>query len=154
MTAPRECLVEMKTRDREKLTVNLLSSNVPVAVLPCENYGTLKKLLRVTACVLKFANVIKKCKDRESSTSSRADHILKAKDVNLALTYWLKVSQSSMPEMKNFQLWSKQFGLFQDGSDLWRCGGRLDNSSISQAAKHPILLSKKHHLTLLIVRVS
>ena len=51
MSVPSGCLTEMKTRDREKLTVNLLSSNLPVAVLPCENYDTLKKLLRVTACL-------------------------------------------------------------------------------------------------------
>jgi len=150
MTMPRECLSEMKASDREELTVNLLTSNVSTTVLPCENFSSLTKLLRVTAYILKFINVMK---DRvhSSGASSQADCILTAEDIHLALTYWLKVSQSSLAHMKNFPLWGKQFGLFQDGAGLWRCGGRLNNSGLPQATKHPILLNKEHHLSLLIV---
>lgn len=35
--------------------------------------------------------------------------------------------------------------------EMW-CGGRLQNASMSFSSKHPILLPKKHHLTLLIVQ--
>ena len=61
---PKECRAptEMRLNDREKLTVNLLTSNSPTTlVLPCENYGSLKGLLRVTAYVMKSAKAFKKC---------------------------------------------------------------------------------------------
>ena len=35
---------------------------------------------------------------------------------------------------------------------MWRCGGRLQNASISFSSKHPILLPKGHPLTTLIVQ--
>jgi hypothetical protein len=70
----------------------------------------------------------------------------------MALAYWLKISQSSMPEMKKFGEWTNQFGLFQDSSGLWRCGGRLHNSDAPPPAVHPILLNKEHYLTILIAR--
>ena len=65
-----------------------------------------------------------------------------------------KVSQSSMLETKNFDQWKSQFWLYQDDSGIWRCGERLSNSDISEQTKYPILLSKDHHLALLIVRES
>ena len=43
-----------------------------------------------------------------------------------------------------------QFGLFLDDKGLWRCGGRLQNADIPFAAKHPVLLPRKHTLTALI----
>lgn len=67
-------------------------------------------------------------------------------EINAALMYWLKISQASLSESKHLQQWSMQFDLFQDGCSVWRCGGRLEN------AKHPILLNKQHHLTLLTVK--
>ena len=149
---PKECLAEMRMRDRKNPTVNLMTTNNPATVLSCERYSNLKRLLRVTAWVLKFVNAVKKIKPLESSTPIQDNGILAVVEIQQALTYWLKVSQSCMPEMKNFQQWSKQYGLFQDGIGLWRCGGRLDNSKMPQAAKHPILLNKEHYLALLITR--
>ena len=43
----KECIIEMKVKDRAKQ-----SSRTPTAILPCENYSGLKKLLRVTAYIL------------------------------------------------------------------------------------------------------
>ena len=43
---PRECLVEMKVKDRNEVTLNVVSSNIP-AILSCEDYSNLQILLRV-----------------------------------------------------------------------------------------------------------
>ena len=83
--------------------MSLLSSSEPVAVLTCEDYGRLKKLLRVTAYVLKFANAIKNRGTSGSGTSGKAGCTLVMEDLNLALTYWLKISQSPMLGMNKFQ---------------------------------------------------
>ena len=105
--------------------MSLLSSGSPTTILPCEDYGSLKKLLLVTEkyYVLKFvANI----KNPESNTSTQTISILTGEDIHLAMNYWMKASQATMPEVKNFQQWSGQFGPFQDNNGLWRCGGRLD----------------------------
>ena len=34
----------------------------------------------------------------------------------------------------------------------WRCGGRFSNADVPYGVKHPILLPKDHHFTLLVVR--
>ena len=102
VTLPKECLAEMRLRDRNNPTVNLMSTNNPATVLLCERYSNLRRLL----------------KQLESSTPIQDNGIIAVVEIQQALTYWLKVSQSCMPEMKNFQQWSKQYGLFQDGIGL------------------------------------
>jgi hypothetical protein len=143
MAVPEDCLVEMKTRDKEKRTMSLLSSDSPTSILPCEEYCNLKKLIRVTAYVLKLnANI----KNPNCSTSTQTGSILAADDIHLAL---MRASQVTILEGKNFQQWKGQFGLFLDDNGLWRCGGRLENADAPQTAIHPVLLN---NLTLLIVR--
>ena len=56
-----------------------------------------------------------------------------------------------MSQTPAFEEWKAQFRLFQDGNGLWRCGGRLQNADIAFATKHPIILPKKHRLSVLLV---
>ena len=53
---------------------------------------------------------------------------------------------------KNFKHWRRQFDLFHDESGVWRCRGRIQNAAVPYPTKHPILLHKNHHLTLLLVK--
>ena len=46
----------------------------------------------------------------------------------------------------------KQFGVFIDPEGLWRCGGQLANADLPYLTRHPALLPKKHHFTILIVK--
>ena len=105
----------------------------------------------MTAYVLKFIRLVRRSKDPNSDQSCLTGCILTTEDVSAALVYWLKVSQSALPQAKRFQLWSQQFGLFRDSSGIWRCSGRLGNSAVPPGAKHPILLDNDHHLTNLIL---
>ena len=109
MAAPEQCFMEMKTNDREKLTISLLSPNLSAAVLSCEMYNSLAMLLWVTAHILKFVNA----PHRVPKITPTADKI------HLALAYCLKISQLSMPEMKKCEKLTNQFGLLQDSSGLW-----------------------------------
>ena len=141
----------MKKGDQEKLTTTLLSSNDTNTIVPCEDYSSLRSLLRVMAYVLKFIRLVRRSKDPNSDQSCLTSCILTTEDVSAALVYWLKVSQSALAQAKRFQLWSQQFGLSRDSSGIWRCSGRLGNSAVPPGAKHPILLDKDHHLTNLIL---
>lgn len=146
---PEECLAEMKTK-KEKSHTTLVTQSLPIVLLPCERYSCLRRLIRVTAYILKFIGAVRVGADGSSTTQTGS--ILTAQDLNSALTYWIKMSQLTMSEMKNFDQWKLQFGLYRDGSGIWRCRGRLGNSHLPEQTKHPILLHKEHHLTLLIVR--
>ena len=150
-TFPRECLMEMKSKDREKVTFSMVNSNRPT-VVPCEDYSTLQRLLRVTAYVLKFIRIIRKQQKPDSQQSTQPSAVLCAEDIAAALSYWLKMSQSTLPDKEQFPLWNQQFGLFKDSDGVWRCGGRLENSEMPPDSKHPVFLDKDHYLTSLIVR--
>ena len=101
---PEECLTEMKKGDQEKLTTTLLSSNDTNTIVPCEDYSSLRCLLRVTAYVLKFIRLVRRSKDPNSDQSCLTGCILTTEDVSATLVYWLKVSQSALPQAKRFQL--------------------------------------------------
>lgn len=133
-----ECFAEMKTRNRDKLAVNLLSMSEHQVIITCENYSR----LRVTAYVLKFIKLLRKSPRPNAQSSGPVDSDLTTEEVDSALVYWLKSSQSILPQMEQFRVWSQQFGLFRDDNGLWRCGGRLGNSELHQEAKHPVFLGK------------
>ena len=65
---PRECLMEVKVKDRKKVMFSMVSSNRPT-VVPCEDYSTLQRLLRVTAYVLKFIRLVRKPRRPDSQQS-------------------------------------------------------------------------------------
>ena len=60
--------------------------------------------------------------------------------------------QQTLVKNKNFAQWKKQFDLFQDEHNVWRCEGRLQNAELPFAARHPALLTKDHFLSVLLVR--
>ena len=60
------------------------------------------------------------------------------------MTQWYLVQNNKFNE------WKVQLCLYIVDSGLWRCGGKLNNSSLSENAKHPILLPTEHYFTSLI----
>ena len=61
-------------------------------------------------------------------------------------------AQTLLAHEIRFNEWKKQFRLFLENKNIWRCGGKLDNTDLQYAAKHSMFLSKHHHLTVLIIR--
>ena len=73
---------------------------------------------------------------------------MSANEISSAETLWIKKVQKKLTASKNFGTWKRQFGLFTDAEGSWRCGARLSNAEIPYSTKHPILLLKDHHFTL------
>ena len=148
------CLQEMKSKDR-KLVHSMLTtekSRISLSeIIDCEMFGDLHRLLRVTAYVLKFINLLQHKIGRLTAPLTKN---LTAADVAEVKRLWLRESQRTLPEEKQFEAWKRQFGLFIDKDGLYRCQGRLSNADLTISAKHPILLPKKHHLTVLLVKHS
>ena len=146
---PNEFLKEMKGKQCRSV-VNLLAACKPCGisvVMNCESFSKLTRLLRVTAYVMRFCRLLKDKVQGEDVILAE----LTTSEIAAAEVHWIKGSQIVLKEHKDFSTWEKQFGLFEvDG--LLRCKGRLDNADIPYATRHPVLLCKQHHLTLLIVQ--
>ena len=146
-TAPEECRQEMKSKNAAHSL--LTSSGGPRIgqLIDCENFSSLDRLLRVTALVLKFTRLLcQKVKRTDVSDDSGSQY-----DLDQARLLWIRESQSRLEGNKGFHTWKRQFDLFVDDSQLWRCRGRLSNSNLPSPAQMPILLDKDHYLTTLIV---
>ena len=108
----------------------------------------MQKLLRVTAYVLKFIELLKSHSDGVQMPSLK----LNADDISKAESYWIKFAQVALEEDRRFNTWKQQFNLVLDENRIWRCKGRLENANITDSAKYSILLDSSHHLTYLIVQ--
>lgn len=143
-TMPDECASEMK-----KTAHTLLVTDTRVCVeevMDCQRFGTLSRLVRVTAYVLRAIQLFKR------SPSTNHPYELSPTELAGAERLWLIAAQSTLPNDNCFPSWQRQFDLFQDENGLWRCGGRLANANIPYAAKHPLLLPRSHHFTALVVQ--
>lgn len=134
---PESCLAELKNAS-PKMVHNLLTtqscSNLG-DIINIERFGTLHKLYRTTAYVLKFLKIVK----REQISLE-----LTPADIAEAETLWISESQHVMTQDKKFEEWKVQFRLFLDDHKLWRCGGRLQNADVAFSTKHPLILPKEH----------
>ena len=142
---PEPCLAELKASSKVGVH-SLLTPQLPHRIgniIDVKRFSSIHKLLRVTAYVLKFVSILK---GRSETTELTVEALSEAE------RRWIIDSQSTLEEDPKFPTWKIQFGLFKDDSQVWRCGGRLQNANISFSSKHPILLNKQHPLTTLIVQ--
>ena len=148
---PEECVSEMKTKECI-LTHSLLVSAEHYRIgqlIHCDSFSRLQKLLRVTVYVRKFAL---RFKSIITSNSTPIDWTITAEDMERAEMDWVTDCQIHLTTEVKFDLWKSQLNAFLDQQGVWRCGGRLNKVNISYCSKHPILLSKQHHLTTLITQ--
>ena len=133
------CIPEMKSKDRpaHSLLVNEELHSL-THIMDCQRYGTMNRLLRVTAYVLRFVNNLRSTNNGDNS-HTRALNLV---EISEAESRWVKEAQTSLIEHSKFQCWKRQFNLFLDPSGVWRCGGRISNAELPYSAKHPILLPK------------
>ena len=112
--------------------------------MKCGDFSSLHRLLAVTAKVLKFCWLL--------LTKVRKDAPTPADDLNKAETLWIIEVQKELAKDDNFPQWRRQFDLFRDDDNVWRCRGRIQNANVSFSTKHPVLLPRTHFLTTLFVR--
>ena len=107
-------------------------------IIEIANYSNLGHLLRVTAYVPQFVQLLRRW-DVETVTQ----------EMGKAEIEWVKVAQRELVKERNFPMWKQQFQLFVDGDGVWRCGGRLANTSAPYSTRFP---ARTHYFTNLIVR--
>ena len=149
MSTSRECLAELRSKDRQVVHGLLMTGNTATLSLIIDygRFSSLDCLLSVTALVLKFCRLLLD-KGRCGETSIFCD--LKAEAEHL----WILECQMVVNADKSFKHWQYQLDPFQDENGVWRCRGRIQNAAVPYSTKHPVLLHKDHHLSELLVRSS
>ena len=144
-------VLEEETQDSTKSESNSLSTQQIVAepcpsvntVIPCQNYSSLTRLLRITALVQRFVKLLK-----EPPKDPKLQSELSAEEIKSAETLWHRDIQASIKDLRKS---NKQLGVYEDENGVLRCKGRIQNSSLPYDTKFPVLLPQKHHFTELII---
>ena len=118
---PEESLEEMKSKDRKLFHSMLVSSGEPASnlgkIIACDNFSSLQRLLRVTAYVMKFVNILKyKIKKLEEQPAME----LTAHDLTRSEILWVKDAQRALTKEKKLDTWTKQLGLFLYADGTYR----------------------------------
>ena len=151
---PEECYVEMK-RAAKKGTHNLMVSTTCGQIgelINCKVYSSFHKLLRITTLVIRFIRLLKELRRSQLPGQEQHSTVHSPSDAERARTLWIREIQATLPSKPQFSSWQRQFGLYQDDFQVWRCKGRLSGSTLPTETKHPSLLDKDHYLTTLIVQ--
>ncbi|XP_045764365.1 uncharacterized protein LOC123866731 [Maniola jurtina] len=148
-------LPEIKGSDVTALVAQDRSSSEDGSIMDFQRFSQFGRLRRSTAYVLRFLHNTRNKLNKRSGVLTvdelrEADNLL----VRLSQLESFPVEYKSIANnraLKNKHNLSK-LNLFIDDNKLLRVGGRLDYSEFDYNKKHPILLSGKHHFTLLLFR--
>ncbi|KAK0415379.1 hypothetical protein QR680_011915 [Steinernema hermaphroditum] len=161
---PERCQPEKLSEEENAETVCLLTqtqNSRMTAVIPWKRTNSLRRLARIVAYVLRFIRIrMDKVSDQTRQKYARlgleirhADYSepLRAEEITLSREMIIRCHQREAEEQGR---WKEQKHLrpFLDSSQLWRCAGRLKNSSLSDSAKTPILIDSRSKLAEMIVQ--
>ena len=135
---PKDCLCELKGHPKTYIALTCAATANDIGeLIDIKRFSTLHKLLRVTMQVLKAIQLFSRthCDDQESALLSKAELL------------WVHNSQRSFLSRKEFSSYQRQFRLFLDDKDVWRCEGRLTNVELPYEVKNPVLLPREHPFT-------
>ena len=115
-------------------------------IVQIERYGSLVKVLRVTAYVMRFIKNLKEKKAKREIDIGK----LKVEEIEEAERVWIEDAQKTLKGRADFEKLSRQLGI-ENENGLLVCKGRLANSDLEFQAKYPILLPRESPFTDLII---
>ena len=130
------------------ITSNKIEHLIPSTtdnIIKASNYIDINRLFRVTAFVVRFVkNLFRKVKrdNLKLFNYAYASEIYKAK------IYWIKANQLLLLRNENYENLSKNLTLKFDEENIIQCYSCPENRNKNS---HPIMLSRNHELTKLIV---
>jgi hypothetical protein len=148
---------EMKAelKKRVVMTSSNLSAESSVCLANClnqERFSSSKKLFRVTAYVMRFISKLKSKMNNLKGKATSSGESLAVEELEAAETQWLREVQKPIVADDKFGQVRNSLRLFVDDMGVYRCKGRLENSTLPYETKFPVLLPQKSHLTILIVQ--
>ena len=111
-------------------------------------YSTADRLFRVTSFILRFISNLKLIVQRKETKNM----YLTAEEIKIAEYTWIKSVQKEFFKVKSnlihFQI---KLGVYLDTDNIYKCKGRLVNSSLPEYSKASIFLPKESYLSDLII---
>lgn len=158
----QETTIEEPTTSTESIPTNHEDLNTKYNlqnVICLDRHSSYRRLIRVTAFVVRFA---RNCKVTSGATTNtvRATGFLSARELDSAEKLLISHCQATaftdeIQQLKSGQKKSaltRQLKLFIDTDNIIRCNGRIHNAPVDNDTKFPLLLPKKHIITGLIVK--
>ena len=136
--------VKEVNKEKRKAQVVYVAA-VSESVINCQRFSTWKRLLRVTAYVIRFCRNLRarSCREREDIGSLNAEEIDRAEE------HWVKKAQAGLST--KITKWEfKTLSPFTDDKGIIRVGGRVDPALVSRDEKHAALLPYDHLISMLI----
>ena len=151
MPVPEDVLRELKNDNIKSTTVNvgIVEKCIDLSVIDIERFSSFKKLVAVTAFVLRFKNNL-------LSLVRKLDNVICGREVTVsellgAENLWIKYEQTTLKKSSTFDQWRRSLGLFEDNDGRLRCRGRLGKSEWLYASKFPLFLSSNSRFTKLLI---
>ncbi|XP_076660151.1 uncharacterized protein LOC143363457 [Halictus rubicundus] len=156
---------EANIPEKTRVQVPILSSTTLAPWDLQTRYSSWKKLLRVTAYIIRFAEATRHKPITLSLAAKRPEHVrpelsLHPAEIQTARYYWYKTIQRACFPDELSKLFAKKpltsssplskLNPYLDSSELIRIRGRLRHSNIPESMKHPIVL-RSHPLLALII---
>ncbi|XP_063630296.1 uncharacterized protein LOC134801610 [Cydia splendana] len=118
-----------------------------------ERFSSLTKLKRVLAQCRRFINWKNKTSREDYLTAAEMEEI----EMRCIRYYQYSIYEDEIKDLKkNGKIKAKSSLItltpYLDERGLLRVGGRLNNSSIAEQAKHPIIIPSKQHITKLLIK--
>lgn len=145
-------LGDIASEERIKTTTCQAVDIRPVGVtsiIDCTRYSSLVRLLRIKA----------RCLHAFKQGNHQTHGMITADEMNHARIVWIKgIQNECYPDIINALHKNKAhplitaLALWIDNNGILRCGGRWQQSDLDEFSKHPILLPKNHHFTMLVIR--
>ena len=110
-----------------------------------DKFSNYKRLLNVTALVLRFINNLKKSLNQEEKVVQK---YLTTEEYSTEEHLWLVLVQHDA----NYKQLEKDLNLQKDEQNIIRCRGRLKNALMKYDAKYPVFLPKSCKFTELVVK--
>ena len=98
-------------------------------------FSLLKKLVIVTAYVIRFVNNLK-----NNNANGLLENTLTIDEYNNALNLWIKTEQEILQRQTDFGKLKVSLKLFVDTLGLLRLKGRFENAALDYDEKHPLIL--------------
>ena len=117
------------------------------SVIDPKRFSNLYKLFRITAYVLRFVG---NCRNK----LRQEPRDITTKEINKARLLWVKQIQTLLVTDSKCEKTKTNLGIFVDEERIYRCGGRSHKASLLFECKHPAIIPKDHHITVLIIKDS
>ena len=137
-------------KEKRKIVVACAAA-VTEPVVNRQDFSTWRRLLRVTAYVIRFCRNIRTKSNRDKEHNQVYVGPLNAEEIERAEEYWTKKAQAGLSAgitKGNF----KSLSPFVDDKGIIRVGGRVDPALVSYVGKHAALLPHDHWISVLIAR--